>query len=52
LNKLEEGSLRDYATAFCSLLVLMDLEKKIFKDFAFFGFWPMFDLEMNVKVEF
>jgi hypothetical protein len=30
-NKLEKGPLRDYETAFSSLLVLMGL-KKIFKD--------------------
>jgi hypothetical protein len=31
-NKFEKGPLRDYETAFCSLLALMVLEKKIFKD--------------------
>jgi hypothetical protein len=29
-NKLEKGPLRDYETAFCLLLALMVLEKKIF----------------------
>jgi hypothetical protein len=32
LNKLEKGLLRDYETAFCSVLALMVLEKKIFKN--------------------
>jgi hypothetical protein len=36
-NKLEKGPLIDYATAFCTLLPLMALEKKIFKDQANFG---------------
>jgi hypothetical protein len=31
-NKLEKGLLRDYETAFCSVLALMVLQKKIFKD--------------------
>jgi hypothetical protein len=31
-NKLEKGPLRDYETAFCSVLALMVLEKKIFED--------------------
>jgi hypothetical protein len=31
-NKLEKGPLRDYETAFCLLLALMVLGKKIFKD--------------------
>jgi hypothetical protein len=31
-NKLEKGPPRDYETAFCSVLALMVLEKKIFKD--------------------
>jgi hypothetical protein len=35
-NKLEKGPLRDYETAFCSVLALMVLEKKIFKDKAIF----------------
>jgi hypothetical protein len=32
LNKLENGLLMDYETAFCSVLALMVLEKKILKD--------------------
>jgi DNA-binding MltR family transcriptional regulator len=31
-NKLEKGPLRDNETAFCLLLALTVLEKKIFKD--------------------
>jgi hypothetical protein len=39
LNKLEKGIHRDNETAFCSVLALMILGKKIFKDLAmFFGF--------------
>jgi hypothetical protein len=30
-NKLEKGLLRDYETAFCSVLVLLVLGKKILK---------------------
>jgi hypothetical protein len=33
----KEKPLTDYKTAFCSLLTLMVLEKKIFKDLAIFG---------------
>jgi hypothetical protein len=36
LNKLEKGPLSDYETAFCSVLALAVLEKKIFKDLASF----------------
>jgi hypothetical protein len=32
LNKHEKGLLRDYETAFCSVLALMILGKKIFED--------------------
>jgi hypothetical protein len=39
LNKLQKGLLRDYEIVFCSVLALMVLEKKIFKDLArFHGF--------------
>jgi hypothetical protein len=37
LNKLEKVFLRDYETAFVSVLALMVLEQKIFKDKAIFG---------------
>jgi hypothetical protein len=36
-NKLEKGPLMDYETGFCSPVALNVLEKKIFKDFAFFS---------------
>jgi hypothetical protein len=50
--KLEKGSPSDYETAFCSPLALTVLEKKIFKEIAIFtGFWPKYDLGMNVKVK-
>jgi hypothetical protein len=46
LNKLEKGLLRDYETAFCSVLALMVLGKKIFEDKAIFGgFWPSLTLK-------
>jgi hypothetical protein len=38
LNKLEKGLLGDYETAFCSVLVLTVLGKKVFKDKLFFSF--------------
>jgi hypothetical protein len=51
-NKLEEIPHRDYETACSSLLAIMVL-KNIFKEFAVFtGFWPQYDLEMEVKVKF
>jgi hypothetical protein len=41
LTKPEKGLLRDYETAFCSVLALMVL-----------GFSPKFDLKTKVKVKF
>jgi hypothetical protein len=42
-NKLEKGLFRDNVTAFCSVLALMVLGKKIFKDWPIFlGIWPKF----------
>jgi hypothetical protein len=47
-NKLEKGLLRDYETAFSSVLALKVLRKKIFKDRPIF--LPKFDLKMKVNV--